>query len=472
MCDNGLKTTRPGERPMMPDELDRWSTDFEDFQARFAPFFARSEPRAAARRYLRGLLTPVQRKNCWQMAEAVGEKDPQQMQRLLYSAKWDEDGTRDELQRFVVEQFGDEEGIGVVDETGFLKKGIKSVGVKRQYTGTAGKVENCQVGVFLTYFTPGGRTFLDRRLYLPQDWCEDEGRRCEAQVPDEVTFKTKPELAVEMLEHAWAQGVPMAWVTGDEVYGDAPHVRDAVSRGGKRYVLAVSYHTPVWRERPPLEEPVDGAMGRPRTRPRLAKGAPAAETVAVVIAAQPSESWQRLTVSEGEKGPRTYDWTRVRVVESRNKLPGPESWLLARRSITDPTDIAYYLSNASQSTPLQAMAEVAAARWGIETTIEEGKGETGLDEYEVRYWHSWHRHITLSMIAHAWLASIRQAEGKKPSGPRTGRAEHPRSASAAGDCSTTATPLSRAASGLVALAARPATASSPQPLSAAWRPLA
>ena len=457
---------------MIPDELDQWSADFEDFQARFAPFFARSEPREAARRYLRGLLAPVQRKNCWQMAEAVGEKDPQQMQRLLYSARWDEDGVRDEMQRFVIEKFGNEEGIGVVDETGFLKKGSKSVGVKRQYTGTAGKVENCQVGVFLTYFTAGGRTFLDRRLYLPQEWCEDEGRRCEAQVPEEVSFKTKPELAVEMLEQAWAQGVPMAWVTGDEVYGDAPKVRDAVSGRGKRYVLAVSCHTPVWRERPPLEEPVVGAMGRPRRRPRLAEGAPAAERVAAVVASPGSESWQRLTVRGGEKGPRTYDWIRVRVVESRNKLPGPESWLLARRSIADPTDIAYYLCNAPQSTALQTMAEVAAARWSIETTIEEGKGETGLDEYEVRYWHSWHRHITLSMMAHAWLASLRQAEGEKPAGPGTGRAEHPRSASAAGDRSATATPLSPGASGLVALAACPATASSSQPLSAAWRSLA
>ena len=251
------------------------------------------------------------------------------------------------------------------------------------------------------------------------------------------------------------------------MYGDAPKVRDAVGGRGKRYVLAVSCHTPVWRERPPLEEPVSGAMGRPRTRPRLAQGASSAETVAAVIASQASESWQRLTLSEGEKGPRSYDWTCVRVVESRDKLPGPESWLLARRSITDPTDIAYYLSNAAQTTPLRTLAEVAAARWSIETTIEEGKGETGLDEYEVRYWHSWHRHITLSMMAHAWLASIRQAEGEKPAGPRTGRVERPGSAPTAGDRSATATPFSRVASGLVALAACPATTSSPQPLSAA-----
>jgi SRSO17 transposase len=426
---------------MTAAELDQWFTHFEDFQARFAPFFVRSEPRTAARRYLRGLLAAVQRKNCWQMAEAVGEKNPQQMQRLLYSARWDTDGVRDELQRFIIERLGDEAGIGVVDETGFLKKGTKSVGVKRQYTGTAGKIENCQVGVFLTYFASGGRTFLDRRLYLPQDWCADERRRREARVPDEVSFKTKPELAVEMLEHAWAQAVPMAWVTGDEVYGDAPQLRDAISRRGKRYVLAVSCHTPVWRERPPLEEPVASARGRPRTRPRLAQGAPAAETVAAVIAAQPSQCWQPLTVSEGEKGPRSYDWTRVRVVESRHKLPGPDSWLLARRSMADPTEIAYYLSNAPPSTPLQTLAEVAATRWSIETTIEEAKGETGLDEYEVRYWHSWHRHITLAMMAHAWLASIRQAEGKKTARPETGRVEHPRSASATGDRSAAAASL-------------------------------
>jgi SRSO17 transposase len=456
---------------MMADELDRWSAEFESFQARFAPFFARSEPREAARRYLRGLLASVQRKNCWQMAEVVGQQDPQPMQRLLYSARWDEDGVRDELQRFVIERFGDKGGIGVIDETGFLKKGAKSVGVKRQYTGTAGKVENCQVGVFLTYFAPGGRTFLDRRLYLPQEWSTDQERRDEARVPTAVTFKTKPELAVEMLEHAWAQGVPMAWVAGDEVYGDAPYLRDAISKAEKRYVLCVSCHTPVWRERPRFEEPVVDARGRPRTRPRLAEGMPSAETVAAVIASQPSDGWQRLTVSEGEKGPITYDWTRVRVVESRERLPGPDSWLMARRSITDPTDIAYYLSNAPPSTSLQTKAEVASARWSIETTIEEGKGETGLDEYEVRYWHSWHRHITLSMMAHAWLASIRQGAGEKP-GPGAGRAERSRGAETPGDRPAAPASFSGPALGLVSLASRQTATGSTQSLSATWGSMA
>jgi len=388
---------------MTLDELDSWAGEFEDFQARFAPLFARREPREAARQYLRGLVAPVARKNCWQMAEAVGEADPQSMQRLLYSAQWDADLARDELQQFVRERFGARDGIGIIDETGFLKKGTQSVGVKRQYSGTAGKVENCQVGVFLTYFTRRGYTFLDRRLYLPREWCTDEDRRRAAKVPDAVTFQTKPELAVAMLEHAWAQGVPMAWVTGDEVYGDAPAVRDTVARADKKYVLAVAANTPVWRE-------------------RVLRAAPAGEippweTVAAVVAAWAPRRWHQITVAEGEKGPRAYAWARERVVESREGRPGPTGWLLARRSLTDATNIAYYLSNASKHTALLTLATVAAARWSIETTIEEGKGETGLDEYEVRYWHSWHRHMTLSMMAHAWLAAIRQTTGTDPPDP-------------------------------------------------------
>ena len=454
------------------EQVEQWATEFEDFHARFAPLFARSEPREEARQYLRGLLAPVERKNCWQMAEIVGEDDPQPMQRLLYSAHWEADEARDELECFVIERFGDEGGIGVVDETGFVKKGTKSVGVKRQYTGTAGKVENSQVGVLLTYFNRRAYTFLDRRLYLPEDWCTDEERRREAQVPDDVTFKTKPQLALEMLEHAWAQGVPMAWVTGDEVYGDAPYLRDAVAGAGKRYVLAVSSTTPVWQERPPVEEPVKGPLGRPREKPRLAKGTPSGKTVAAVITSLPEEIWQRLTVSEGEKGPRTYDWAAVRIVESRAGLPGPDGWLLARRSVSDPTDMAYYLSNAPPETPVVALAEIAAARWSIETTIEEGKGEAGLDEYEVRYWHSWHRHVTLSMMAHAWLASIRQAEGEKSAGSRHGRGERSRGATASGSRIAVATSFSRTLSGVVALAANQTPASSPQPLPAARRCMA
>jgi SRSO17 transposase len=199
------------------DELDCWADEFEAFHARFAPLFARRETREQAGKYLRGLLAPIERKNGWQVAEAVGDATPDRTQRLLYRADWDADAARDILEDFVRDTFGDPEGIGVVDETGILKKGTGSVGVQRQYSGTAGKVENCQIATVLTYATPTGHTFLDRRLYLPEEGCADPSRRAKAKVPSEVTFQTKPAQAITMLEHAWARGVPMRWVTGDEV---------------------------------------------------------------------------------------------------------------------------------------------------------------------------------------------------------------------------------------------------------------
>lgn len=395
------------------EELDSWGADFEAFHARFAHLFARSEPRQQAAKYLRGLMSEVKRKNGWQLAEAVGDNRPDATQRLLYQAQWNADQARDELQRYSIEHLGDEEGIGVVDETGFLKKGDKSVGVKRQYTGTAGKVENCQVGVSLSYAVPGGGVFLDRRLYLPREWCQDAQRRAEAKVPEDVTFQSKPQQALEMLEYAWQQGVPMHWVAGDEVYGDAPYLRDGIAAHNRLYVLAVSCDTPIWLQRPPVEERTTDRGGGRRTRVRLAEHAPAPTTVAAVVAACPEGQWQRLTVAEGEKGPRTYDWAQARVVESRSALPGPDAWLLARRSITDSTDMAYYLSNAPLKVSLLKLAQVASTRYTVEQCIEESKGEAGLDEYEVRHWPSWHRRITLSMMAHTWLAVTRRKAGEK-----------------------------------------------------------
>lgn len=392
---------------MQLEDLDRWRDSFEAFHARFAHLFSRSESREQAVKYLRGLLAPVERKNGWQVAEAVGDATPDRMQRLLYRVDWDADAARDILQAFVVEAFGHPDGIGVLDETGFLKKGSHSVGVQRQYSGTAGKIENCQIGVFLTYSTPTGHVFLDRRLYLPEGWCDDAARRTNAQVPRAVVFQTKPQQGIAMLEHAWTRGVPLRWVSGDEVYGDDPRLREAVERQGCGYVLAVSSTTPVWRERPPVEEPRRATGGRPRLKVHLAPEALAATSVATVVAGWSADQWQRFSVAEGEKGPRVYDWGRARVIESRQQLPGPQVWLLARRSVSDPTDLAYYLVLAPWETTLPEVAGVAATRYTVEQCIEEAKGETGLDHYEVRHWSSWHRHITLSMLAHAWLASIR-----------------------------------------------------------------
>jgi SRSO17 transposase len=399
---------------MTAEELDEWSADFLRFCSRFADVFGRKEPRAQAAKYLRGLLASLPRKNGWQMAEAIGDESPDATQRLLYQAVWRADMARDRLLNFTIEAFGDEDGIGVVDETGFIKQGNCSVGVKRQYSGTAGKIENCQIGTFLSYATAKGHVFLDRRLYLPAEWCDDAERRAQAKVPEDVVFQTKPAQALAMLAQAWQAGTPMRWVAGDEIYGESTALRDGIAAGGRWYVLGVRTVMPIWTERPPVVEPAPQKRGRPRTRVRLAEGAPSATTAKEVVARWPASRWQSLTVAEGEKGLITYDWACQRVVESRDKQPGPGAWLIARRALSAPTDIAYYLSNAPADIGLLKLAQVASTRYTVEQCFEEAKSETGLDEYEVRYWHSWHRHITLSMMAHAWLASVRyQATEKK-----------------------------------------------------------
>jgi SRSO17 transposase len=396
-------------------ELNEWADDFAAFHSRFAALFGRREAREQAIKYLHGLISPVERKNSWQLAEAVGDKRPDATQRLLYGTKWDADAARDELQRFVSEQFGDADGIGVVDETGFLKQGEKSAGVQRQYSGTAGKTENCQLGVFLTYATPHGHTFLDRRLYLPEGWCADPERCAEAKIPADVGFATKPEQAVQMVRHAWAVGVPMRWVTGDEVYGEAAYLRDAVAESGRWYVLAVRSPSTVWLERPEVAVPAWSGKGRKPVKEQVV-GSVQPMPLAALVTSWPEPRWQRLEVAEGEKGPRVYDWACQRVVENCDQLPGRDAWLVARRSLRDPDDIAYYLSNAPAETDLLTLARVASTRYTVEQCIEEAKGETGLDQYEVRYWHSWYRHITLSMMAHAWLASVRLRRNQEKGG--------------------------------------------------------
>ena len=382
---------------MKPEELEEWRDDFTAFHARFAPLFRRREPREQCAKYLRGLLATVERKSSWQLAEVMGDGTPDRMQRLLYQDQWDADAVRDILQALVQETFGEQEGIGVVDESGFLKKGTHSVGVQRQYSGTAGKVENCQIGTFLSYATSRGHVFLDRRLDLPEEWSADQARRAQAKVPEEVRFQTKPEQAAEMLEHAWAQGMPMRWVAGDEVYGESEAFRDTIRAHQRGYVLAVRSNTRVW---------VRHAAG--------VSPAGSLRPVAEMVMGWAEKEWQRLVVAEGEKGPRLYDWACQRVLESREGYFGPAAWLLARRSLGAGQETAYYLAHAPADTPLLTLAQVASTRYTVEQCIEEAKGEAGLDEYQVRYWHSWYRHITLSMMAHAWLAFVRaKAQEKK-----------------------------------------------------------
>jgi SRSO17 transposase len=397
------------ELPVAPD-WDGLAAEFEAFHVRFASLFGRSEPREESRKYVRALMGAAARRNGWQVAEAIGDRTPDRVQRLLYCAEWSADDARDRLMVFVKERFDDPQGIGVLDETGFLKKGTKSVGVARQYSGTAGKIENCQVGVFLSYSSPRGHVLLDRRLYLPEAWCNDMPRRQAAHVPTDVVFQTKPQLALQMLRHAWKSGVTMSWITGDEVYGDDPALREGIAAAEHRYVLAVASNTPVWTDwpavvHPPTEAPRRG--GRPRTRTRLAENAPHASTVGDVAAHWPSSQWHRLAVHHGEKGPIAYDWACARVIESRGRLPAEEVWLLVRRSVSNPSELAYYLSNGDETTSLATLVHVASSRYTIEQCFEEAKDDVGLDHYEVRTWSSWHRYITLAMMALAWLASVR-----------------------------------------------------------------
>jgi SRSO17 transposase len=359
------------------------------------------------------------------VAERLHDSTPDRMQRLLYRVPWDAEEAQDRLQQFIIERFGEQEAIGVLDETGIPKKGTASVGVAKQYCGAVGKLENCQVATLLTYSTSRGHVFLDRRLFLPEDWCEDATRRSRAKVPASVTFQTKPEQAGEMLVHAWELGVPMQWVTGDSVYGCSPQLRQTIEQAGKWYVLAVTSVIRVWQERPTVQEPEEETGGRPRRKVRLAKGAPKPQTVAGVIAGLPKSRWRRLSIGVGTKGPRLYDWARLRVVESYDDLPGPEVWLLARRWVSKPEEIAYYLAFAPRSVSLQTLAGIAGTRYSVEQCIEEAKGEVGFDQYEVRHFHSWYRHITLVLIAHTWLAAERAAYREKNA---AGRSNGPRDA--------------------------------------------
>ena len=438
--------------------LAEWAEAFAAYHARFAAFFRRAEVRARSRCYLTGLLAPVERKNGWQLAEAVGEADPQGIQRLLYEAAWDADAVRDAYQQFVVEVFGDPEAILVVDETGFVKKGEKSVGVQRQYSGTAGKVENCQLGVFLAYITSQGQVLLDRRLYLPEVWASDPARRAEAKVPETVAFATMPQLALAMLVQAWAQDVPHAWVTADERYGGDPQFLAALEAQDRRYVMAVPATTRVW----PADTRVVAVSDRLHV---LQATAPGPAAVAAVVAGWEQDAWQRLVVGPGSKGPRVYDWAAARVVASRAGWPGPTLWLLARRSVTDPTEVAYYLAQAPADTPLATVARVAASRWPVEQCFEEAKGETGLDHYEVRHWQSWHRHITLAMLAHGFVAWQRREAGEKGTADRhtavggaTGAVECAGDPTLAGAHLATAAPHGGPRPALVTLAAAPSSA--------------
>jgi SRSO17 transposase len=365
------------------EEVQAWAAGLDALHARIAGRFVRAEPRRRALAYLRGLLGNVTRKNGWQLAEHAGERTPDGMQRLLATADWDPELVRDDLRAYVVEQLGDPSAVLVVDETGFLKKGTTSVGVQRQYCGTAGKVDNCQLGVFLAYASPKGRAMIDRELYLPESWTDDPERCRAARVPEQVGFRTKPQLARVMLERALDAGVPAAWVTADEVYGGSPTLRQWLEGRGVWHVLAVK-----------CTELLEVASPNGVVR----------ESAEQLGAAVPAEQWIACSAGHGAKGRRLYDWTRVELAAPATA--GMAGWLLVRRSHSD-GELACYACYGPAATPLVGLVRVAGTRWAVEEGFEQAKGEVGLDHYQVRKWPGWYRHITLALLAHAFLAGTR-----------------------------------------------------------------
>jgi SRSO17 transposase len=365
----------------------RWLGIFDDLMLRVGARFRRVEPRRRARAFVLGLLAGLPRANCWSIAEQAGDASPAGMQHLLSRASWDADGVRDDICGYVVGHLGGPDGMLVVDETGDVKKGTATAGVQRQYTGTAGRIENAQVAVYLTYAGRGGHALIDRELYLPQSWLSDRGRCAAAGIPEGTVFATKPELALAMINRALDAGTPAGWVAGDEVYGADPGLRAGIEERQVGYVLAVAKSHPV----------------------TTAAGALRADALAARL---PPRAWQRLSAGAGAKGHRWYDWAWAGIDAGR---PGCR-WLLIRRSRRT-GELAFYRCYSPRPVPLATLVKIAGLRWTTEENFQASKGLTGLDEHQVRRWTSWYRWTTLAMLATAFLTIAAATEHARRPAP-------------------------------------------------------
>jgi SRSO17 transposase len=392
-------STAPQEGPT-PQQIAAWSLIVRQWQSRLAPFFARPEVLEHALLYLQAILSDIPRKNGWQIAEHARQARPYGMQRLLSRAVWDQDAVRDALRRFVCQTLLPDQPtpasdaspfpVLIIDESGFPKRGRHSAGVGPQYCGISGRVENCQVGVFLSYVTALGHALIDRELYLPEDWCADALRRHQAHIPESISFATKPELAQRMLTRALSAGVPIGWVVADSVYGHSPELRLFLQERALGYALAV----------PSIEV----ICVQTRDGPLLSD----VGSIAHQLRAQ---DWQRLAMSQGSKGARLFDWARLPWMQG-GTVDG-RHWLVIRRCLDDPCELAYYLVWAPLDTPLSTLVQAIGARWRIEEDLEASK-DLGLDQYEVRSYLGWYRHITLVLVAYAFLVGICVQDGLQP----------------------------------------------------------
>jgi SRSO17 transposase len=400
--------------------------ELDQFLDGFLPLFGWEGNQAHARRFVEGLLHRGERRNAENIAEAIDGAPVRSLQAFITTGRWADHDVLAEMRRCVLNVLADEDAICNCDETGFPKKGNKSVGVKRQYSGTLGRTDNCQVAVFANYSSANGHTFMDRRLFLPEEWADDQDRRSEAGVPAGVIFRTKPELALEMVANAIGEHTPFRWVGGDSIYGNSPGFVQGLRDLGKCYVLDVSSDNHVWIEEPqviPPEQRPKLSRGRPHVHPLVVGES---QPVSEVIAALPENAWRRIKVADGSQGPRVYEYAEIWVWFSEEGLPGPPERLLARRSLGQEPELKYHRAYAAADVPLLKLAQVRAARWTIEEDIQSAKGECGLDEYETRGWVGWHHHTALSMLALTFLVLQRARLGEKRAAD-----DRPRGASAA-----------------------------------------
>lgn len=396
----------PPALEVTPDEIEALADELVEYHAEFADLFYRVEQAQWAHKYLQGLLLPLERKSIQPMALALEGGNIQAMQQFIGQGRWQDEPVLQQHWRLVDETLGEDDGVCIVDGSEFPKKGDHSVGVARQWCGRLGKLENCQAGVFAAYASREGYTLLDRRLYLPEAWFDEDHRerweRC--GIPDDTRFKTKPALALEMLQAIATEGSPrFQWVTGDEDFGRNPEFLDGVAALDRWYFVEVPHNTRLWMKRPKTGIPAWSGHGPKPTRERALPHEPAPQRVDELAAEIAPDEWTPYVIKEGSKGPMVAEFVFKRGVAVRDELPGPDVWIVFRRSLGDDPELKVYLSNAPAEAPSAELVRIAGMRWPIESAIEESKDGLGMDHYEVRTWLGWHHHMTLSLLAHHFL---------------------------------------------------------------------
>lgn len=391
---------------LKPEEIEALADELVDYHAEFADLYYRVEQAHWGHKYLQGLMLPIERKAIQPMAMALEGGNIQAMQQLIGQGRWQDGKLLEKHWQLVDETLGEEDGVYIVDESGFPKKGEHSVGVARQWCGVLGKVANCQVGVFGAYVSRQGYTLVDRRLFLPEEWFDEDHRERweKCGIPDETRFQTKPEIALGMLQDVVAHGeLRFRWVTCDELYGRSTEFLDGVAELDRWYFAEVPHDTRVWETRPETGVPEWSGHGRHPTKERLLPGEPASQRVDEIAAALEPEDWRPYKIKEGSKGPMIAEFAFLRGVAVRDGLPGPDVWIVLRRSLGNEPELKVYISNAPHDTRITELVRVAGLRWPVETAIQESKDGLGMDHYEVRSWLGWHHHMTECLLAHHFL---------------------------------------------------------------------